>query len=65
VGQQDHQHPPAALDTALAQLVSQLRAGELSSARLCLRDGGDRLVDRAHELIADITGQPAERLRIS
>jgi hypothetical protein len=32
VGQQDHQHLPAALDTALAQLVGQLRAGELSPA---------------------------------
>ncbi len=46
VRQQDHQHLPAARDTALAQLVSQLRAGELPSARQCLRDGGDRLVDR-------------------
>ena len=47
VGQQDHQHLPAALDTALAQLVRQLRAGELSPARQDLRDGGDRLADRA------------------
>ena len=45
VGQQDHQHLPAALDTALAQLVSQLRAGELSPVRQCLHDGGDRAVD--------------------
>jgi hypothetical protein len=43
VGEQDHQHLPAALDTALVQLVSQLRAGELPSARQRLRDGGDRL----------------------
>ena len=47
VGQQDHQHLPAARDTALAQLVGQLRAGELSSARQCLRDGGDGVLDRA------------------
>jgi hypothetical protein len=45
VGQQDHQHLPAARDTAFAQLVSQLRASELSSARQCLRNGSDRLVD--------------------
>jgi hypothetical protein len=45
VGQQDHQHLPAARDTAIAQLVSQLRAGELSSARQCLRDGGNRVAD--------------------
>ena len=47
VGQQDHQHLPAAPDTALAQLVSQLRAGELSPARQCLHDGSDRVADRA------------------
>ena len=47
VGQQDHQHLPAAPDTALAQLLSQLRAGELSPARQDVRDGSDRLVDRA------------------
>jgi hypothetical protein len=47
VGQQDHQQLPAARDTSLAQLVSQLRAGELPSARQCLHDGGDRLVDGA------------------
>jgi hypothetical protein len=45
VGQQDHQHLPAALDTAFAQLVRQLRAGELSSAGQCLHGGGDRVVD--------------------
>ena len=47
VGQQDHQHLPAALDTALTQFVSQLRAGELSPARQDVRDGSDRLADRA------------------
>jgi hypothetical protein len=47
VGQQDHQHLPAAPDTALAQLLSQLRAGELSPARQDVRDGSDRLAGRA------------------
>ena len=47
VGQQDHQHLPAALGTALAQLVSQLPAGELSPARQCLHEGSDRVADRA------------------
>ena len=47
VGQQDHQHLSAAVDTALAQLGSQLCAGQLSPARQDLRDGSDRLVDRA------------------
>jgi hypothetical protein len=37
--------PGPARDTAIAQLVSQLRAGELSSARQCLRDGGNRVAD--------------------
>jgi hypothetical protein len=46
MGQQDHQHLPAARDAALAHLVSQLRAGELPPARQCLRDGGDRAADR-------------------
>ena len=47
MGQQDHQHLPAAPDTALTQFVSQLRAGELSPARQDVRDGSDRLFDRA------------------
>jgi hypothetical protein len=47
VGQQDHQHLPVARDTALAQLVSKLRAGELSLARQRLRDRGDRPLERA------------------
>jgi hypothetical protein len=46
VGQQDHQHLPSAPETVLAQFISQLRAGELSSARQDLRDGRERLVDR-------------------
>ena len=45
VGQQDHQHLPAARDTALAQLVSHLHAGELPSARQGLHHSGDRVVD--------------------
>lgn len=47
VGQQDHQHLPAAPDTALAQLVSQPRAGELSSTRQCLRDARDGVLNRS------------------
>jgi hypothetical protein len=47
VGQQNHQHLPAAPDTALVQFGSHLRAGELSPARQCLHDGSDRVADRA------------------
>ena len=47
VGQQDHQHLPAASGTTLAQFVGQLPAGELSPARQCLHDGSDRVADRA------------------
>jgi hypothetical protein len=51
VRKQDHQQLsavlPAARDTALAQLVGQLAAAELSSACQGLRDGAYRLVDGA------------------
>jgi pimeloyl-ACP methyl ester carboxylesterase len=47
VGQQQHQQLPAAPDANLAQLVSQLRAGEVAPARQDLQDRGDGLVNRA------------------
>jgi hypothetical protein len=47
MGHQEHQRLPTAVDAALAQLLRQLRAGQLSPAGQCLQDGVHGLVDRA------------------